>query len=90
MAQSALVIRNVHQDEVEDFQTELRRARRSADEFDVAATPQQLDNPPHVSPLRGTITIKHRKSGAARTYDTGHATNWVARFSEDLQTGIFG
>jgi hypothetical protein len=80
---------NIHRSEVEDFRTELRRHGRSVEEFDVSATPQSLaDQSGAIRSIHGEVTIRNRKSGEQRTYDTGHATNWVARFGEDLKAGI--
>jgi hypothetical protein len=83
-------IANVHHSEAEDFETELRRHKRSADEFEVLTTPQVplSQEAGVISPYRGSITIKNKKTGAERTYATGHAANWVADVSADLKSGV--
>lgn len=79
---------NIHPSEAEDFITEIKRHRRSLEEFEVTATPQQLTGP-GISPYRGTITIRNRKSGAAQTYSTGHGSIWVSEFARDLEAGVY-
>jgi hypothetical protein len=85
-----MTISNLHSSEVDDFKTELRRQRRSIEEFEVSATPQRLDDESGaVSANRGTVTIKLRRSAVERTYETGHASTWVAQFANDLKAGAF-
>jgi hypothetical protein len=86
-----LKIEHVDPSYVQDFEHELRRQGRAPEEFIVNATPQRLSaaQPGVVAPLVGTISIRHVSNGVERTYDTGYATNWVARFSEDLASGVF-
>jgi hypothetical protein len=87
---SNMTISNLHSSEVDDFKTELKRQHRSLDEFDVSATPQRLDDESGaVSATRGTVTIKLRKTGAERTYATGHGSTWVVQFADDLRVGLF-
>ena len=85
-----MVIANVHESEAEDFEAELRRHKRSKDEFDIVATQKKLFSQQAgvISPYGGTITIKNKKSGAERTYHTGYGSSWVADFSADLRTGV--
>lgn len=85
-----MTIPNLRSTEVDDLKTELKRQHRSLDEFDVSATPQRLDSQSGaISASRGTVTIKLRKTGAERTYETGHASTWVVQFSDDLKAGRF-
>ena len=82
-----MVIVNVHKSEAEDFEAELRRHKRSRDEFEIAATLQKpfSQQAGVISPYGGTITIKNKRSGAERTYPTGYGSSWVADFSADLE-----
>jgi len=83
-------IPNLRPSEVDDLKSELRRQQRSLDEFDVSATPQRLDDQTgQISANRGTVTIKLRKTGVERTYETGHASTWVVQFASDLDAGAF-
>jgi hypothetical protein len=83
-------ISNLHSSEVDDLKTELKSHHRSLDEFEVSATPQRLDDETgNISANRGTVTIKLRKTGAKRTYETGHASAWVVQFADDLKSGAF-
>ena len=83
-----LNIPNLHSSEVEDLNNELSRCRRSPHEFEISATPQRLaDESGAVSAARGSVTIRNRKSGAKRVYETGHASTWVEQFVSDLQSG---
>jgi hypothetical protein len=85
-----MAIPNLRQSEVDDLKTELRRQRRSLDEFDVSATPRRLDDETgNISADRGTVTLKLHKSGAERTYATGHASTWIVQFASDLESGFF-
>jgi len=86
-----MAIANVHESEAEDFEAELRRHKRSKDEFEIVATDQKLFSQQAgvISPFGGTITIKDKKSGAERTYPTGYGSSWVADFCADLETGVF-
>jgi hypothetical protein len=82
-------ITNLMPGETDDFYSELRRHGRSVHEFGISATPRQLDDQSGaISADRGTVTIRNRKSGAERTYDTGHASTWVVEFSDDLKSGV--
>jgi hypothetical protein len=78
---------NLHPSVVDDFKTELVRRGRSIEEFDVSATPQHPADASRafvLSACLGTVTIKDRKSGIERTYETGLGSSWVARFANDL------
>lgn len=82
-------IPNLHPGEVDDFKNELRRCGRSIDEFDVSATPQSLaDQSGGISAYSGTVTVRNRKTGTERTYRTGHASRWLAEFTDDLKVGL--
>jgi hypothetical protein len=83
-----MTVPNLRSSEVEDFNGELSRRGRLPHEFEISATPQRLaDESGAVSALRGTVTIRNRKSGAERTYQTGHTSAWVVEFSDDLESG---
>lgn len=76
--------------QMDDFKNEIKRQHRSLDEFDVSATPLRLDEASGaLSAYRGTVTIKLRKTGVERSYETGHASTWVVQFSDDLKGGRF-
>lgn len=80
----------LHPTEVDNVKHELNRRQRSLDEFEVSAAPHLLDDETgEVSAYRGTVTIKLRKTGAERTYETGHASTWVAQFVGDLKAEVF-
>jgi hypothetical protein len=82
-------IPNLNPGETDDFYSELHRQGRSVHEFGIAATPRRLDDQSGaISADRGTVTIRNRKSGAERTYQTGHASTWVVEFSDDLKSGM--
>ena len=84
-----MAISIIHDDEWEDLDTELRRAKRARDEFDFSETSQPMIGTA-IQPLQGTITIRHRHSGASRTYPTGHGSAWIADFARDLDAKTFG
>jgi hypothetical protein len=87
---SNMTISNLRSADVDDLKSELARHHRSLDEFEVSATPQRLDSQSGaISANRGTVTIKLRKTGAERTYETGHASTWIVQFSDDLKAGRF-
>jgi hypothetical protein len=81
-------ISNLHPSEVEDFDNELRRRGRSRVEFDVSATPQRLADQSGISTYSGTVTIRNRKTGTERAYRTGHGSQWVVEFADDLRVGL--
>jgi hypothetical protein len=82
-------IPNLHPSEAADFKNEVQRAGRSVGDFDVAATPQELvDQSGNLSLYRGTVTVRNRKTGISRIYDTGHASRWVSEFASDLKLGF--
>lgn len=85
-----MTISNLRSTEVDDLKSELGRHHRSLDEFEVSATPRRLDDESGaISADRGKVTIKLRKTGAERTYETGHVSSWVVQFSDDLKAGRF-
>ncbi len=83
-------IEHVHPSEAEDFVSELRRHKRSFDEFDIVATREQpLTQQSHViSPVVGSITIKNKTTGAERIYRTGSGSTWIMQASDDIRTGV--
>ena len=82
-------IPNLNPSETDDFYNELRRHGRSVHEFGITATPRRLDDHSGaISVDRGTVTIRNRKSGAERRYQTGHASTWIVEFSDDLKGGV--
>jgi hypothetical protein len=88
--EARMTIANIHKSEAEDFEAELRRHKRSEDEFEIVATPQMpySQQAGVISPYGGTITIKNKKSGAERTYPTGSGSSWVVDFSADLEARV--
>jgi hypothetical protein len=84
-------IKFLRSSELDDLKSELKRHHRSLDEFEVSATPQRLDDESGpMAPNRGAVTITLlRKPEAKRTYATGHASAWVAQFSDDVRNGVF-
>ena len=85
----ATLTADVHSSEAEDFETEVRRATRSMDEFEITSTPQKpITQQAHViSPVTGSITIKNKKTGVAKTYRTGHVSGWVMEAIGDIKAG---
>ena len=83
-----MTVPNLHSSEVEDLNNEFSRHGRWPHEFEISATPQRLaDESGAISAYRGTVTIRNRKSGAERTYQTGHGSTLVAQFASDLKGG---
>jgi hypothetical protein len=83
-----MTVPNLRSSEVGDLNSELDRRGRLTHEFEISATPQRLDDESGaLSVYRGTVTIRNRKTGAERTYETGHASTWVVQFTDDLQSG---
>jgi hypothetical protein len=80
---------DVHPSEAEDFENEVRRAKRSMDEFEITSTPQEplTRRSGVISPLSGSITIKNKKTGAERVYRTGHVSGWVMEAIADIKAG---
>lgn len=39
--------------------------------------------------ITGTVTVRRRSTGVARTYRAGNATAWLADFEADLRGRIF-
>jgi len=84
-----MTVPNLHSSEVEDVNNELDRCGRLTHEFEISATPQRFaDESGTVSAYRGTVTVRNRKSGTKRTYQTGHASTWVAQFASDVKSGV--
>lgn len=83
------VIENVHESEVEDFVNELRRAKRSLDEFEIKASPKEplTRESGVISPTVGAISIRNKQTGAERTYRTGHVSTWIMDAIADIKTG---
>lgn len=76
----------VEKSELEDFCQVIRKHRRNVDEFELFETP----DPPlskELDAVKGSVTIKSKLSGRARTYRTGHGTAWVVEFDGDLAGG---
>ena len=58
---------SIHPSELEDYEAELRRRRRSADEFELL-TDDPVMTGTHIQATRGTVTVRNKSTGAARTY----------------------
>ena len=74
----------IHPSEMEDFETEVRRRRRSPDEFELS-TDDPVVSGPYIQPTRGTVTVRNRRTGAEKTYSY---MTWVTEIMGDLDTGI--
>lgn len=75
---------SIHRSEREDFETEVRRRRRSPDEFELL-TDDPVMTGTHIQPTRGTVTARNKSTGAARTYSY---MTWVTDFMRDLDAGV--
>ena len=77
--------------QIDDFKNEIKRQHRSLDEFDVSATPLRLDEASGaLSAYRGTVTIKLRKTGVERSYETATPRRGLCSFPTILKGGVFG
>lgn len=74
---------NIHESEWEDVDAELRRRRRTRDEFDWKEEVAPLRGT-GIQPLRGMLTVRNLKTGVACVYQTGHGSVWVTDFLRDL------
>lgn len=83
-------IAHVHPTESEDFKNLVKREKRSLDEFEISATPEQpvTREANVISPVSGSITIKSKKTGQSRTYRTGHMSGWVMEAYGDVKAGV--
>ncbi|WP_445215932.1 hypothetical protein ACKWRH_26565 [Bradyrhizobium sp. Pa8] len=83
-------IPHVHPSEAEDFENLVKRAKRSLDDFEISATPEEpvTREANVISPVSGGITIKSKKTGQSRTYRTGHMSNWVMQAYGDVEAGV--
>jgi hypothetical protein len=59
------------------------------DEFQITSTPQEplTRQSGVISPVSGSITIKSKKTGAERTYRTGHVSGWIMEAIADIRAG---
>lgn len=76
---------SIHQSEHDDFERELRRLGRSPDEFELS-TQDPVMIGTHIQPTRGTVTVRHIKSGMAREYSY---MTWVTDSIRDVTAGVF-
>lgn len=81
-------VTNLHASELEDFEYELKRRKRSRDEFEIIEHVEQMTGT-GVQPQRGTVTIQHIRSGVDRTYSTDSDNTWVVDFVNDLDAHVF-
>jgi len=80
----------LHPSELEDFKTELRRHGRRASEFELYASKKE---PPAISAnaimaVAGEVRVVSLATGVERTYASGHGSNWIAEFSDDVRAGV--
>ncbi|MBB4398699.1 hypothetical protein [Bradyrhizobium sp. ERR14] len=83
-------IDHVHPTEAEDFENLVKQAKRSLDDFEISATPEQpvTREANVISPVSGSITIKSKRTGQARSYRTGHMSSWVIQAYDDVKAGV--
>lgn len=76
---------SIHPSEQEDFENELRRRKRSPDDFELTADDPVMTGP-HIQPTRGTVTVRNTKTDVSREY---RSMTWVPDFIHDLEAHIF-
>jgi hypothetical protein len=76
---------NIHPSEREDFEKELQRRGRSPEEFELS-TQDPVMSGTRIQPTRGTVRVRHVKSGTERTYSY---TTWVTDCIRDLDASVF-
>ena len=81
-------VTNLAPDELEDFENSLRRRKRSNNEFKLVEDAQHTIGT-GIQPQRGTITVRHIKSGTERVYSTGSGNMWTVDFENDLDAHVF-
>lgn len=84
-----ITLDNVRENEVKDLIAELHHAKRSLDEFDISVSPRRLltHESRIISPIVGGITIRNKKTGVERTYQTGHTSTWIMSVIADIKAG---
>jgi hypothetical protein len=74
--------------EIEDFQSLVRARGGDPDDFELIVEQAPLPAGA-IAPVTGKISVASKKSGAKRTYRSGHGTAWVHDFYQDLAEGKF-
>jgi hypothetical protein len=76
------------QSELDDFKAVLTKYGHSEGDFELSSeeAPLPIGN---VSPVTGSVKVKHKMTGIERTYGAGHGTAWVVEFEKDLEAGRF-
>jgi hypothetical protein len=86
----------------EDFAAMLRQRSRSADNFDLTATPWHIeaDQPTRAAvvfgPIASSVIVKSKRNGGERTYPVRNSissrpfVDWVYEAARDVDAGVFG
>jgi len=92
------VVRESHR---EDFDVRLRQRSRSADDFDLSATPWHIEaeRPRNAAVVFGipvgSVVVKSKRNGVTRTYENratpgSRHVKWVEEAIRDVDAGVFG
>ena len=82
-------LRLVHLDDLEDFQTELRRRGYRVEDFRIK---EKVDVPPpsaEIYAIRGTLEFIYLPTGKKLTVQAGHGTAWIADIEEKMKNKYF-
>ena len=78
-------------DELKHFEETFRRYGFSDNDFSIAGKMDKALSvkEQHAAYLDEEVTVICHKTGKSTTYRSGHDTNWVAEFEQDLLNSIF-
>lgn len=77
----------VNDSERQDFVAIIKAQGFAAEDFELVPTPEPATADQY--PVRGVVTVRHKKTGAGRDYVCGHGHAWVVEFERDLKAGFY-
>lgn len=77
------------EDEVEDFYTSIKDLGFEEKDFELSQTASPASGS-GIQRIAGTVTVKRKSTGVARTYQAGDGSAWPASFHDELRVGAFG
>ena len=80
--------RLIHDDQVQDMESSLRRKGANLNDFEIVAESEPLPSG-GVFPIRGHVMVKCLSTKKSRKYNASNGTDWFYEFDRDLTQGLF-
>lgn len=79
----------ISESEFEDYIKILKYYKYSENDFELSEEDETQYKDYSMYPIMTKTTVKNKKTGKQKTYQSGNATKWLSEFEEDIKNNFF-